>query len=349
MEPAGHLVTVTAELAAGVEHREHDLGGTLALVATRRVRIDRDATTVVFDPATAIGEQGDDDAVGEAGHRLVDGVVDDLPDEVMEAGQAGRADVHARALAHRVEALEDLDVLGAVVGRPAVRAGFSVARHTAVGVVVARHWCALSSRHWRVFVRCVGPGEQGLGTERRSRHPRGPSISGSSLVMSQFCGPRPASENPLGGVSAMSFSLPAGCHREVDLALLHRRFGRPPATRTSTVSIVVPATSRTRVRRVSESLRICVAQAGSVTSTTNRAPSRRTGWTCGRNVLADDLTPAPEHSPHRLRLAARASFTALHRTHHAVDRILQRQWVVVVRPRHDVPPVCEHRPRFMGR
>ena len=45
-----------------------------------------------------------------AGHRLVDGVVDDLPDQVVEPLQTGGADVHARALAHRVEALEHLDV-----------------------------------------------------------------------------------------------------------------------------------------------------------------------------------------------------------------------------------------------
>ena len=61
-------------------------------------------------------QQGDVDAGAVAGHRLVDGVVDDLPDQVVQALQAGGADVHARALADRVEALEDLDVLG-VVGR----------------------------------------------------------------------------------------------------------------------------------------------------------------------------------------------------------------------------------------
>ena len=115
VESAGDLVAIATELAAGVQHGEHDLGGALALVASRRVRIDGDAPPVVLDPAPAVGEQRDDDAVGEAGHRLVDGVVDDLPDEVVQAGQTGRTDVHARALAHRIEALEHLDVLGAVV------------------------------------------------------------------------------------------------------------------------------------------------------------------------------------------------------------------------------------------
>jgi hypothetical protein len=47
--------------------------------------------------------------------RLVDGVIDDLIDHVMEARPVvGVADIHARPLADRVEALQDLDRLGAV-------------------------------------------------------------------------------------------------------------------------------------------------------------------------------------------------------------------------------------------
>ena len=78
--------------------------------------VDRDAATVVDDLDAAVGEHRDDDPVAVAGQRLVDGVVDDLPHQVVQAALAGRADVHARALAHRLEALEDLD-RGGVVGR----------------------------------------------------------------------------------------------------------------------------------------------------------------------------------------------------------------------------------------
>ena len=39
---------------------------------------------------------------------------DGIGPEVMEAADVGRADVHARAAAHRLEAFEDLDVLRAV-------------------------------------------------------------------------------------------------------------------------------------------------------------------------------------------------------------------------------------------
>ncbi len=58
----------------------------------------------------AVGIERDDHLRGVAGERLVDRVVDDLVDHVMQARAViGVADVHARALAHRVEALEDLD------------------------------------------------------------------------------------------------------------------------------------------------------------------------------------------------------------------------------------------------
>ncbi len=64
----------------------------------------------------AVRVERDRDFVGEAGERLVDGVVDHLVDHVVQAGAVvGVADIHARPLAHGVEALEDLDRFRAVV------------------------------------------------------------------------------------------------------------------------------------------------------------------------------------------------------------------------------------------
>ena len=57
----------------------------------------------------------DVDRVAVAGQRLVDRVVHDLPDQVVQAALAGRADVHAGPLADRLEALQDGDRRGAVV------------------------------------------------------------------------------------------------------------------------------------------------------------------------------------------------------------------------------------------
>jgi hypothetical protein len=48
-----------------------------------------------------------------ASQRLVDGVVDDLVDHVVQARAViGVADIHAGALAHRLQALENLDAGG---------------------------------------------------------------------------------------------------------------------------------------------------------------------------------------------------------------------------------------------
>ena len=53
-------------------------------------------------------------------HRLVDGVVEDLPDQVVQAGGADAADVHAGTLADGLEPFEDGDVFGCVVGHPLI-------------------------------------------------------------------------------------------------------------------------------------------------------------------------------------------------------------------------------------
>jgi hypothetical protein len=51
---------------------------------------------------------------GMTGQRLVDAVVHDLVDHVVQARAViGVADVHAGALAHRLQALENLDGIGA--------------------------------------------------------------------------------------------------------------------------------------------------------------------------------------------------------------------------------------------
>ncbi len=116
VEAARDLVAGAAELAAGMQHREDHLRRALALVRPRGVRIDRDAPPVVDDAAAAVGQQRDVDAGAVARHRLVDGVVDDLPDEVVKAARTRRPDVHAGALPDRFEALEHSDVAGVVRG-----------------------------------------------------------------------------------------------------------------------------------------------------------------------------------------------------------------------------------------
>ena len=114
METTGDLVAATvAELAAGVKHRQHDLGGRATLLLHR---VDGDTAAVVGDRDAVVGVDDDLDVVGLARQRLVDGVVDHLVDQVMEPAGAGGADVHTRALADGLEALQDGDVLCVVAG-----------------------------------------------------------------------------------------------------------------------------------------------------------------------------------------------------------------------------------------
>ena len=110
--PPRDLVAAAAELAAGVQHGVHDFERVLAglLLLADRARRGRCPVDVTLPSAL----DGQLDVRRMAGHRLVDRVVDDFPDEVVQAAHVGRADVHARALANRLEALEDLDALGGV-------------------------------------------------------------------------------------------------------------------------------------------------------------------------------------------------------------------------------------------
>ena len=115
VQAAGRLVVAGLELAARVERREDHFERALLRL---RMLVDGDAAAVVGDrDRAAVFVQRDDDVRGVAVHRLVDRVVEDLPDEVVQAGAADAADVHARALADGFEAFENGDVFRGISGR----------------------------------------------------------------------------------------------------------------------------------------------------------------------------------------------------------------------------------------
>ena len=108
----GIVVGGVLELPAGVELGHDDLGRRDAFLG---MDSGRDAAAIVLDRDRAVGVQLDEDPVAMAGKRLVDRIVRDLEHHVVEArAVVGVADVHAGALAHRVEALEDLDAFGVI-------------------------------------------------------------------------------------------------------------------------------------------------------------------------------------------------------------------------------------------
>ena len=114
MQAAGDLVAAAvAELAARVQHGEDDLDRRPAFLGMDG---DRNAAPVIGDGHRVVGVDDHVDAGAVTGERLVDGVVDDLVDQVVQATNAGRADVHARSLANGLEPLEDGDVGRVVAG-----------------------------------------------------------------------------------------------------------------------------------------------------------------------------------------------------------------------------------------
>ena len=106
-------VGAAAELTAGVELGVDNLDARQALTGDD---VDGDASAVVGDGGGVVGVQAHVDRVAVAFQGLVYRVVDDLPEAVHEAPVVGRADVHAGALAHGLEPLEDREVPCVVVG-----------------------------------------------------------------------------------------------------------------------------------------------------------------------------------------------------------------------------------------
>ena len=103
VQAAGDLVALAAELAAGVQHGQHDLRRRLLVFG---VHGHGDAAAVVDDGDGIVGVDDDVDLGAEtAGQRLVDRVVDHLVDQMMQTPRAGGADVHARPFADRLKAL----------------------------------------------------------------------------------------------------------------------------------------------------------------------------------------------------------------------------------------------------
>ena len=111
VQAAGDLVGALVELTTGVEVGEHELERRHLFF---RVHGDGDAAAVVFDGERTVRMDLDFDALAITGEGFVDRVVDDLIHAVMETRLVRIADIHTRSLADGLEALEALDVGGAV-------------------------------------------------------------------------------------------------------------------------------------------------------------------------------------------------------------------------------------------
>ncbi len=111
MQTARNLVRVRIELPARVQLGHHDLGRRDALFL---VKIDRDPAAVVDDRDRIVLVNRDVDFSAIPGQSFVDGVVDDLVNQVVETSIAGRSDIHRRTQAHSLQPLEYFDTGGVV-------------------------------------------------------------------------------------------------------------------------------------------------------------------------------------------------------------------------------------------
>ena len=131
VQAAGDLVAVVIELAPGVElAHDHFEGRYLQ----RRVRPDGNANAVVDDRDRAVRVDADGDVGAPPHHGLVHGVVDQLPDQVMQAAGGGVTDVHPGPFANGLDAFEDLD-LGLVIDDLALRLLLGIAAGRVLGHV----------------------------------------------------------------------------------------------------------------------------------------------------------------------------------------------------------------------
>ena len=113
VQTARGLVDLAVELAARLQRAHDDFER--RLLRELRMRIDRDAATVVGDGEEAVCGELDADEGRVSREHLVHRVVDDFGEEVMQRLLVGAADIHAGPAAHRFEAFEHLDVGGRII------------------------------------------------------------------------------------------------------------------------------------------------------------------------------------------------------------------------------------------
>ena len=121
VQTAGVDVAAVAEFAAGVQSCQNQFQ---RRDLVNGVDADRNPPAVVHDgDRVALFVEGDRDGVGVAVEVLIDGVIDDLPDKMVQTLLVHGPDVHPRPLAHRLQPFESFDFTFVVVGEALLRGG----------------------------------------------------------------------------------------------------------------------------------------------------------------------------------------------------------------------------------
>jgi len=98
------------------------------------VRLDGDASAVIFDGHRAVGVHGNADVLGIAGHGFVDRVVHDFVDQVVQPTAGDVADVHGGPLAHMLPIGQVLQIFGTVIFIAALEHEFRIGRRRGFGL-----------------------------------------------------------------------------------------------------------------------------------------------------------------------------------------------------------------------
>ncbi len=111
VQATGHLITVAAELAASMQDGQDNLERRNLHL---RMLVYGDTAAIVYHRHRPVGVDSDVHLRTIPRERLVDGVVHHLVDQMMQTFRTGRPYVHARPLAHGLEAFEYLDVFSRI-------------------------------------------------------------------------------------------------------------------------------------------------------------------------------------------------------------------------------------------
>ena len=112
VQTARDFVRGAVEFAASVKFGQDDLSGGEPFSLHE---VGGDATPVVGDRDAVVDMDGDVNVGAVAGERFIDGIIDDLENEVMKPSFGGVADVHSRSFADSFESLKHFDLTRSVV------------------------------------------------------------------------------------------------------------------------------------------------------------------------------------------------------------------------------------------
>ena len=111
MQTTRDFVATVAKFAAGVQLRKDQLECRDALLG---VDVNGDAAAIIGDRDDLVVVHDGANRRAASSQRLIDRVVDYLPEQVVQRATIGAADVHARAHAHRLKTLEHTNIGSAI-------------------------------------------------------------------------------------------------------------------------------------------------------------------------------------------------------------------------------------------